>query len=225
MPSTKIGVFDSGIGGLSVVRAIERALPEHEVVFRNDSKHVPYGTRPTDEILGFVLPIFQALVDAGCGVIVVACNTVSTTLIGELRGAFDIPLVAVEPMVKAAADLTVSGIIAVCATPNTLQSDRYRYLKATYATGLTVLEPDCRDWSTMIEQQSIDERKIADRITEVLDQKADVIVLGCTHFHWIEADIMQLSTGRASVIQPELAIIKQLKRVLGLASKYDYSAN
>ncbi len=214
MPTVKIGVFDSGVGGLSVVRAIERALPEHEIIFRNDSQHVPYGTRPTFEILGFVLPIFQALVDAGCGVIVVACNTVSTTLIGELRGAFSVPLVAVEPMVKPAAALTSSGIIAVCATPNTLRSDRYRALKETYATGLTVLEPDCSDWSTMIEQQAIDERKITARITEVLDQKADVIVLGCTHFHWIEAEIMQLSAGRAIVIQPEPAIITQLTRVL-----------
>lgn len=214
MPTVKIGVFDSGVGGLSVARAIERALPEHEIIFRNDSQHVPYGTRPNLEILGFVLPIFQALVDAGCGVIVVACNTVSTTLIGELRGAFNVPLVAVEPMVKSAAELTSSGIIAVCATPNTLRSDRYRVLKETYASGLTVLEPDCSDWSAMIEQQAVDERKITERITEVLDQKADVIVLGCTHFHWIEAEIMQLSAGRAIVIQPEPAIIKQLTRVL-----------
>lgn len=214
MPTVKIGVFDSGVGGLSVVRAIERALPDHEIIFRNDSQHVPYGTRPTLEILGFVLPIFQALVDAGCGVIVVACNTVSTTLIGELRGAFSVPLVAVEPMVKPASELTSSGIIAVCATPNTLRSDRYRALKETYASGLTVLEPDCSDWSTMIEQQAVDERKITERINEVLDQKADVIVLGCTHFHWIEAEIAQLSAGRAIVIQPEPAIITQLTHVL-----------
>jgi len=210
----KIGVFDSGIGGLSVAGAIERALPEHEVIFRNDSRHVPYATRPVAEILSFVVPIFQALVDDGSSVIVVACNTVSTTLIDELRAIFSVPLIAVEPMVKPAAKLTTAGVIAICATPNTLNSSRYGVLKDTYAGKLTVLEPDCSDWSTMIEQKAIDQQVIADRIQEVLEQGADVIVLACTHYHWIEAEITSLAAGRARIIQPEASIIKQLQHVL-----------
>jgi len=210
----KIGVFDSGIGGLSVARAIERAMPEHEVIFRNDSQHVPYGTRPLTEIQGFVIPIFQALIDDGCRIIVVACNTVSTTLIDELRAIFSVPLIAVEPMVKPAAGLTTAGIIAICATPNTLNSTRYGLLKDTYASNLTVLEPDCSDWSTMIEQQAVDQQVIANRIQEVLERGADVIVLACTHYHWIEAEITMLAAGRAHVLQPEPFIIKQLKHIL-----------
>jgi len=210
----KIGVFDSGIGGLSVARAIERTLPEHEVIFRNDSRHVPYATRPVAEILGFVVPIFQALVDDGCSVIVVACNTVSTTLIVDLRALFSVPLIAVEPMVKPAAKLTTAGVIAICATPNTLNSRRYGVLKDTYAAQLTVLEPNCSDWSTMIEQQAVDTQAIAARIEEVLEQGADVIVLACTHYHWIEAEITKLAAGRARVIQPEASIIKQLQHIL-----------
>lgn len=210
----KIGVFDSGVGGLSVANAIHEALPEHEVVLREDKDHVPYGTRQPDEILGFVTPIFQELVDQGCQVIVVACNTVSTTLIGELRERFSIPLIAVEPMVKPAADATSSKIVAVCATPTTLASARYAELKATYASGIKVLEPDCSDWAYMIENKTVDRQKIADRINEVLDAGADVIVLGCTHYHWIEEEIRELAAGRAQVIQPEQAIIKQLNAVL-----------
>ena len=210
----KIGVFDSGIGGLSVAGAIERALPEHDVIFRNDSRHVPYATRPVAEILRFVVPIFQTLVDDGCSVIVVACNTVSTTLIDELRALFGVPLIAVEPMVKPAAKLTTAGVIAICATPNTLNSHRYGVLKDTYAAKLTVLEPDCSDWSTMIEHQAVDTQAVANRIEEVLEQGADVIVLACTHFHWIEAEIISLAAGRARIIQPEASIIKQLKHVL-----------
>ena len=211
----KIGVFDSGVGGLSVANTIKKALPEHEVLLREDKKHVPYGTRQPAEILGFVTPIFQSMLDDGCQVIVVACNTVSTTLINELRQRFTIPLIAVEPMIKPAAELTKSGVIAVCATPTTLASPRYAWLKSTYAADITVLEPDCSDWAAMIENQQIDRQKIADHINETLKAGADVIVLACTHYHWIEEEIVSVAAGQAKVIQPEQAIISQLKRVLG----------
>jgi glutamate racemase len=214
----KIGVFDSGVGGLSVAKAIEKALPEHEVLLREDKKHVPYGTRQPAEILGFVTSIFQELIDEGCAVIVVACNTVSTTLIEELRGKFSLPLIAIEPMIKPAAELTRSGVIAVCATPTTLASTRYGWLKNTYAKGVKVIEPDCSDWTNMIEHKQIDERKITERINKVLAAGADVIVLACTHYHWIEEEIKNLASGRAQIIQPEQAIIRQLKRVLARLS-------
>jgi glutamate racemase len=214
----KIGVFDSGVGGLSVVKAIERAMPDAEVVFRNDTAHFPYATRPSSEILGFILPIFKELVAADSNVIVVACNTVSTTLIDELRNRFDVPLIAVEPMVKPAAELTKSRVIAICATPTTLASDRYAWLKATYADGITVLEPDCSDWSYMIEHEVVDEQKIASQINSVIEQGADVIVLGCTHYHWIESEIKEIADERAQVIQPEPAIVTQLQRVLARLS-------
>src|SRR3954468_3279339 len=115
----KIGVFDSGVGGLAVAGAIQKALPGHEILLREDKARVPYGNRTADEILGFVTPIFEAMVNDGCRVIVVACNTVTTLLIGRLRELFDVPLVAIEPMVKPAAEQTKSGVIAVCATPAT----------------------------------------------------------------------------------------------------------
>jgi glutamate racemase len=210
----KIGVFDSGIGGQSVANAIQAALPELEIVVREDRQHVPYGTRPPQEILGFVLPIFQSMIDEGCQVIVVACNTVTTTLIGRLRERFDVPLIGIEPMVKPAAELTKNKIIAVCATPRTLASDRYKQLKQEYASEITVIEPDCSDWTMMIEQNNIDEHKIAIRINEALDAGADVIVLACTHYHWIEVLIKRLAVANAQVLQPEPAIIEQLKRVL-----------
>lgn len=211
----KVGVFDSGVGGLSMAQAIQKALPELEVILREDREHVPYGTRSPEEIFDFVVPIFQQLVDEGCQVIVVACNTVSTTLIARLRERFTIPMVAIEPMVKPAAALTQSKIIAVCATPTTLASERYQWLKSEYASGLTVLEPACGDWPLMIENQQIYQQKISQRIEAVLTAGADVIVLACTHFHWIEDEITTIAASRAQVLQPEAAIIEQLKRVLG----------
>lgn len=210
----KIGVFDSGVGGLSIAKAIRRVVPEAEVILRQDKLHVPYGTRPPAEILGFITPIFQELIEAGCQVIVVACNTVSTTLTKDLRQLFSIPLIAIEPMIKPAAALTKSHVIAVCATPTTLASTRYAWLKATYADGITVLEPDCSDWAYMIEHQKVDHQKIVDCINETLKAGADVIVLGCTHYHWIKDEIEAIAASTAIVLQPEQAVIEQLKRVL-----------
>jgi glutamate racemase len=158
------------------------------------------------------------MVEAGCQVIVIACNTVATTLIDELRQRFSIPLLGVEPLVAAAAEETRSGVIAVCATPTTLSSARYLELKQVHAANLKVLEPDCSDWSFMIEHKRIDQQKIDDRISEVLAAGADVIVLGCTHYHWIEEEITALAAGRAVVLQPEQALIAELKQVLSRLS-------
>ncbi len=214
MPKIKIGVFDSGVGGLSVVKAIQKGLPDIEILYKNDAKNVPYGNRSVDEIYSFVKPIFQSFVDEGCQVIVIACNTVTTNLIDELRREFKVPMVGIEPMVKPAAASTKTGIIAVCATPRTLASNRYKWLKDTYAKNVKVLEPDCSDWTVMIETNSVDREKIAKIVNDVCAAGADQIVLGCTHYHWIEKLIKNLATGKAKVIQPEESVVAQLKKVL-----------
>ncbi len=210
----KIGVFDSGVGGQSVANSISAALPEAEVILREDREHVPYGTRQPQEILGFVVPIFEDMIKEGCDVIVVACNTVTTTLINDLRQKFTTPLIGIEPMIKPAAQMTKTGVITVCATPATLKSERYKWLKNQYAKEITVLEPECGDWPLMIEENAVNEHEISQRISHTLDQNADVIVLACTHFHWIEDEINEIAKGKATVIQPTEAIIEQLKRVL-----------
>jgi glutamate racemase len=210
----KIGVFDSGIGARHVINAIREELPGLEIIYKDDKAHVPYGNRSIDEIHGFVRPIFQEFVDEGCRVVVVACNTVTTNLIKQLRGEFDIPMVGMEPAIKPATEMTKSGIIAVCATPRTLSSERYAWLKNEFAQGIEVLQPDCSDWAMMIENNSVEREKVAEQIENVVSKKADVIVLGCTHYHWIEELIKQIAAGRAAVIQPEKPVIEQLKRVL-----------
>jgi glutamate racemase len=210
----KIGVFDSGVGGLSVAKAIRHALPEYEVIYRDDSEHVPYGTRGIEEIYNFTKPILKGMVEEGCNVIVIACNTVTTNLIGRLRREIDVPLIGMEPMVKPAAGATKTGVIAICATPRTLASNRYKYLKEEYAKGIKVLEPDCSDWAFMIEVDIPDREKIAKIVKDICDKGADKIVLGCTHYHWIEDEIKKLAKGKASVLQPEEPVIEELKRVL-----------
>jgi glutamate racemase len=212
----RIGVFDSGVGGLSVANAIERALPEHGVVFRDDAGHVPYGTRELQEIYGFSEPIVRQLIEEdGADVVVIACNTVTTNFITRLREEFRVPLVGMEPSVKPAAEASLTGTITVCATPRTLESPRYAWLKETFASSVRVLEPDCSDWSSMIESNP---RHIAEIVDASIAAGSDQIVLGCTHYHWIEDTIRACADGRASVLQPEQPVIEQLQRVLAAVS-------
>lgn len=211
----KIGVFDSGVGGLSVVNAISLALPNHEVVYKEDRENVPYGDKSVEQLKNLVLPIMQQFVDEGCDVVVLACNTVTTNLAEEIRSAISIPVIGMEPMVKPAAQASRSNTIAVCATPMTLQSKRYKWLKSEYAPDTTVLEPDCSEWAYMIEANQINHQKIDDQISDLCQQGADVIVLGCTHYHWIEQDIQNIANRYgATVIQPEEAVVSRLKTVL-----------
>jgi glutamate racemase len=209
----KIGVFDSGVGGLSVTNAIKEAFPAYETEYVDDKAHLPYGNKTPEELVRLVTPILQDLATRN-DVIVIACNTVTTTIITQLRERIAVPLVGIEPMVKPAAAMTKSGIIAVCATPATLKSARYAWLKDTYAKGVEIIEPDCSDWAYMIENNTVNREKIQSRIESACQQGADVIVLGCTHYHWIQTLIEQIVAGRAAVIQPEKAVMAQLKRVL-----------
>lgn len=216
MKHRKIGVFDSGIGGQSVANAIAKAYPELDVQFRSDPEHLPYGTKPPQEILGYVMPILSELVESGCEALVVACNTVSTTLITDLRAAFTVPIIGVEPMVKPAAEQTKTGVIGVCATPTTLASARYASLKEQFAKGMTIIEPDCSHWTQMIETNQIDHDSIDQNVDQMLAAGADIIVLACTHYHWIEDEIKKRADGRATVLQPEAAIVRQVATVLEL---------
>jgi glutamate racemase len=212
----KIGVFDSGIGGKSVADAIQAAFPTHEIIFSEDKENVPYGTKSPNELHKLVAPILNRMVNEGCDIIVVACNTVTTNIISRIRRELSVPVIGIEPMIKPASRQTKSGIIAVCATEATLRSDRYQYLIREYAGHLTVIEPDCTTWAYMIEHDQTDDLYIQEQINEVCKRGADVIVLGCTHYHWIEQQLKQIADQYgATVIQPEEAVISRVRQVIG----------
>lgn len=196
-----------------MVKAIQKALPGYEVDYREDRQNIPYGDKTPEQLHKLVLPIMQDMAKT-CQVIVVACNTVTTTIIGKLRKELPVPLIGIEPMIKPAAKISKSGVIAICATPTTLASKRYAQLKKLYKNGTKILEPDCSDWTQMIENNQVDRRKIHERIDAVCKAGADVIVLACTHYHWIEDEIKKISEGKAKILQPERPVIKQLKRVI-----------
>jgi glutamate racemase len=212
---TKIGVFDSGIGGLSVAGALQKGLPGAKVIFLDDHDNLPYGNKTKSELLQLVLPRLIDLRERGCELIVIACNTVTTNCIAELRALMQpLRLVGIEPMVKPASLSTRSKIIAVCATDATKSSQRYQQLKQEYGQDITVLEPDCSEWATMIERSDMYNMHLEEVIDAVCDAGADVIVLGCTHYHWISERIQEITKNRALVIHPEDAIVSRVKELL-----------
>lgn len=212
----KIGVFDSGVGGLSVARAIERAFPDVEVVYVNDAAHIPYGTKTPDHIYELAHPKIAELYEKGCNPIVLACNTLTMTNKTRLEAAFPVRFIGLEPMVKPAVHRTKSSKVIMCATPATLASERYRQLKNDYAGGIDFIEPDCSDWASLIEANAITEEKIRSAIEPGLQAGADTIVLACTHYHWIEEIIVAIGGDRATVLQPESSVIRRIAELYRL---------
>lgn len=213
-PPLKIGVFDSGIGALSLTRAIKRALPNCEIIYRQDEEHFPYGSRAAAQLVTFGEPILKDMVHEGCSVIVVACTTIVTTAMKQLQEKVSVPLIGIEPLIQQAVQQSTSKVIAVCASPRTLTSQPYTLLKEAYAHDVRVLEPECRDWPYMASHDIVDDLKVGERIKECLRQGADVIVLACTHYHWITDKIHYLAANKAVVIQPDDATVAELIRVL-----------
>lgn len=203
----KLGVFDSGIGGEAVAAALLRTFPAAIITTVNDRAHVPYGDKPRAEIITLTDKAIQPLLAQRCDVIIIACNSATTAAIQVLRASYPTQkFIGIEPMVKPAAKATKSGTIAICATPATLASPRYLALKAEHAANLTVLEPDCSDWAHMIEHNQLNHQKIIATVNELCSAGADVIVLGCTHYHWIKELVVEAAAGRAQVLEPSEAI-------------------
>lgn len=215
----KLGVFDSGIGGEAVAAALRATFPSAKIVTVNDREHVPYGDKSVDEVIRLTDLAIQPLLRAYCDVIILACNTATALAIEPLRVRYPQQnFIGIEPMIKTAAALSKSGTIAVCATPATLASRRYYELVQKYGATLKIIEPDCRTWAHMIENNQVNHEIIEQTINNVCDQGVDVIVLGCTHYHWIKEDIINITAGRAVVIEPSEAIGRRVFELINESS-------
>jgi glutamate racemase len=203
----KLGVFDSGVGGEAVAAALQKTFPKAEILTVNDRTNIPYGDKSANDVVKLTNAAIQPLLAAHCDVIILACNTATAVAIETLRSTYaSQKFIGIEPMIKPAASLTKSHIIAVCATPATLASERYKELVATYGAHLEILEPDCSRWAYLIENNQLNRSHIEATIDELCRRGADVIVLGCTHYHWIKDLITEISAGRAQVLEPSEAI-------------------
>lgn len=217
-----IGVFDSGLGGLSVLAAIARALPRADLVYLADSAHVPYGSKDELFIRGRVLAIGRHLVAHGCRLLVVACNTATAHAVEALRGALPgIPVVGIEPGVKPAARGSNSGRIAVLATEATAKSERLARLIREHAGHVIVDVVACPGWATRVETLDLDGTRFAaeveDKVRPLVEGGADRIVLGCTHYAFLAPLIERVTRGRAELVDVAEAVARQVRRLNGHA--------
>lgn len=220
-----IGVFDSGLGGLSVLAAVAHALPRADLVYLADTAHVPYGDKPDGFIAGRVLAIGHHLADRGCDLLVVACNTATTAAIQTLRDALpDIPVVGIEPGVKPAAQSSLTRRIAVLATEATAQSRRLAQLIERHADGVRVDIVPCPGWASHVETLQPDtpafRAEVERKILPLLDAGADRIVLGCTHYAFLAPLMAPLVAGRAELVDVATAVARQVVRLGGVRERH-----
>lgn len=214
-----IGVFDSGVGGLSVLRAMRELMPAEPVIYFGDQGHVPYGPRPMRQVRDFSEAITRFLLDRGAKLIVVACNAASAAALHHLREKFaGIPFVGMEPAVKPAAEHTRSGLVGVLATPATFQGALYASVLERFANGVQVLQHTCPGLVWQIEKGNLqgDETRaiLEEALRPMLEKGIDTVVLGCTHYPFVIPLIQEIVGESVRVIDPAPAVAKQVKRLL-----------
>jgi len=214
-----IGVFDSGVGGLSVLRTMRDLLPTQAIIYLADQAHVPYGTRSLEEVRRFSAGITRFLISQGTKLIVVACNTASVASLKSLREEFpDMPFVGMEPAVKPAAEQTHSRVVGVLATYATFQGAMYASVVERFAQGVTILEDHCPGLVAEIEKGNLNgketEQILRRALEPMLDKGVDTVVMGCTHYPFVIPLIQKITGPEVRVIDPAPAIARQVLRLL-----------
>lgn len=220
-PANPIGVFDSGVGGLSVLHEIRKTLPAEDLLYVADSGHAPYGDKSQQFIEARSIAITEFLLSQNAKAIVVACNTATGAAVATLRAKFMMPIVAMEPAVKPAAEKTLSGIVGVMATSRTLVSDNFVRLFARYGEEAKILGQACPGLVEQVEAGDLSGGKtrslVEGYLLPLLDQGADTIVLGCTHYPFLAPLIREIAGTEVAVIDSAEAVARQLRRRLEVA--------
>jgi glutamate racemase len=213
-----IGVFDSGVGGVSVLREIRRELPAEDLIYLADSAYTPYGDRPAAVIIERSIAMVTVLERAGVKAVVVACNTATGIAVDTLRARFTVPIIAIEPAVKPAAARTRSGVVGVLATTQTLASERFSKLVENHAGGVRVVTQPSPGLVERVEAGELSSPEtrslVEDYVRPLLDSGADTIVLGCTHYPFLGAVIQDVAGPAVTVIDPAVAVARELRRRL-----------
>ncbi len=222
MNNNPIGIFDSGIGGLSIAKGIIEQLPAEDLIYVADLAFAPYGTKPVDLLERRAAHIVQFLINNGAKAIVVACNTVTVNIIGYLRAHFDIPFIGVEPAVKPASISSQSGVIGVLATEQTLKSSSFNSLVTQYAHQVEVHTQACPRLVELVEEGDFDSELAIKTIQHYIDpliiKMADQIVLGCTHYSFLKPQMEKIYGDKATILDVVNPVAKELKRRLTIES-------
>ena len=218
----KVGFFDSGVGGLCILKAFQKICPQVETEYIADTAHCPYGNRPPEEIRKLSEANVKKLLKAGCQMIVVACNTATAAAIDYLRAKYpEVPFVGLEPAIKPAAQKSKTGVVGVLATAGTFNGRLYTETKAKFAKNTTVLAVVADEFVEAVEKLYRGEVELARlepivrrRIEPLIKAGCDKIVLGCTHFPHLKPLIEKVCGDRAEVLDPAPAVARQAKRIL-----------
>ena len=230
-PAGPVGIFDSGVGGLSVLRALWAELPGIPVIYFADQAHVPYGPRPLGQVRQFAEAISRYLIDQGARLVVVACNAASAAALHHLRQVFpETPFVGMEPAVKPAAETSRSRVVGVLATPATFQGALYASVVERFASDVQLLQHTCPGLVAQIEAGELSApatRRILDAALQpMLAGGIDTVVLGCTHYPFVIPLIQEIAGPGVRVIDPAPAVARQARRLLAASvpSTLPYSA-
>lgn len=215
-----IGIFDSGVGGLTVLAAIQQALPRERLFYFGDSAHIPYGDRSLREVRAFSAAIARTLLGKGCKLVVIACNTASAAALHELRSAYPHTLfVGMEPALKPAAERSRSKVVGVIATRATFQGKLFASVMERFAQDIEVLEQPCPGLVQAIEAGELDtpstEALLRAWLEPMLAKGMDELVLACTHYPYVRPLIERLVGPKVEVIDPAPAVARQVGRLLG----------
>jgi len=214
--SGAIGVFDSGVGGLSVLRHIRHTLPHERLIYVADSGHVPYGDKPASYIEQRSLLLTRFLIEQGADAIVIACNTATAAAAATLRSQFNLPILAMEPAVKPAVAATRNGVVGVLATIGTLESARFAALLEKYAGEVEIVTQGCPGLVEQIERGDLDgpeTRALVERYTApLLACGADTLILGCTHYPFLAPLIREIAGTDIALIDTGEAVARHLQR-------------
>ena len=218
-----IGLFDSGVGGLSVFREIRKVLPDERYVYFSDNAHCPYGEKTREYIIERARAITETLLSKGADVIVVACNTATAAAIADLRERYDVPFIGMEPAVKPAASCTKTGVVGVLATAGTLKADKYLTTRGKYAEEVRFVEHVGEGFVELVENGNTSgaeaERVVGKSLIPLLEAGADTIVLGCTHYPFLSDTILKVASDHfpaqvISIIDPAPAVARHLLDVM-----------
>lgn len=218
-PEAPIGLLDSGVGGLAVLREVRALLPQEDLIYIADQAHLPYGERSLEEVRAFTDGLVRFLLAQGCKLIVIPCNTASAAALLEMRQRFpQMPFVGMEPALRPAARDTQSGVIGVIATAATFQGRLYASLVDRFAKGVEIVRRACPEFVMLAERggpfTAADEALVAAALAEIQAAGADQLVLGCTHFTFLTPLFERVLGPGVQIVDPAPAVAQQVQRVL-----------
>ena len=226
--ATPIGVFDSGVGGLSILSGIHQLLPAENLLYVADSAHAPYGPKGDAFILERCESIMRFFLQQQVKAVVVACNTATAAAVARLREQYSLPIIGVEPAVKPAAALSRSAVVGVLATSGTIASDKFLTLQSRFNDKVEIRTRACPGLVELIEAGGNDEAALVALLQEfirpLLDTGADTLVLGCTHYSLIRGLIQQVAGETISIVDAEIAVARELQRRLAALGLQQQSA-